>query len=349
METLKQNIKYHNNPYINANYEKWNYNSIGDDIFSDLVELQNNVESLTTEIYSNRNSDKILNYCRSRSIQFNNHKIQCHTIGKTGHGRQKVLEYSDYKRKILNRICIYRENKLEEETTYTYDSYGNLLEYKLISNGSVKVHTNQCEHIIDKQSKIYVYGPESNKKKYENGLLAEHTYQNSNSETEITYSYDSNRKLSKKISIITSKSETNKIVESYDRNGNILKRCNILRRNNESSVREINYIYKYNSNDYLVSVNRINEEGSEYKTKFEYNEDYLLIEINAINAYNNEVKLQKLEYDDKGNLLYSKQFETGWYTKFNYKYDDNNNWIERESITHQSYIDKLTRKIKYAV
>ena len=349
METLKQNIKYHNNPYINANFEKWNYNSIGDDIFNDLVELQNNIESLTTEIYSNRNSDKILNYCRSRSIQFNNHRIQCHIIGKTGHGRQKVLEYNDYKRKMLNKIFIYRENKLEEETTYKYDSYGNLLEYKLISNDSVKVHKNQSEHIINKQSKIYVYGPESNKKKYENGLLTEHIYQNSNSETEITYSYDNNSKLSKRTSKITSKSETNKIIESYDRNGNILKRKNILCRNKENIIREINYIFEYDSNGYLESVNRVNEEGSEYKTKFEYNKDCLLIEINAINAYNKEVKLQKLEYDNIGNLIYSKQFETGWYTKFNYKYDDNNNWIERESITHQLFIDKLKRKIKYAV
>jgi len=300
-------------------------------------------------VYSNRNTDKVLTYNRSRSIQFNNHMIQFHIIGKTGNSRQKVLEYSDYKRKVLNKSLIYREDKLEEETTYKYDSYGNLLEYELISNNTKKIYKNLNKHITTNQSDLYLYGAGTNQKEYTNGILTKHTYRNTNSETEIIYYYDANNQLSKKTTTTTSKTEIDVIEESYDRNGNILKRKHRLLRNNEDLPREINYIFGYDSNDYLKSINRVNEEDSEYITKFVYNKDYLLMEINAIDAYNNEVKLQKLNYDNKGNLVYSKQFETGWYTKHNYIYDDNNNWIERESITHQSYIDKLKRKIKYAV
>lgn len=126
----------------------------------------------------------------------------------------------------------------------------------------------------------------------------------------------------------------------------------------------VDRIFKYNKNDQLeqivsseVEANGTKEARMAYykngRMKSMTNIDAQGHEVNVV-TYDNEAKEKNMamsyEYNDKGDVVLSAVSSEGEVVKtetYNYVYDDQDNWIEREVLRDDTIVFKTVRTITY--
>ena len=182
-------------------------------------------------------------------------------------------------------------------------------------------------------------------------------YQNGPSETIINYEYDSKNRLIK-----IDKNKENKYGKGhyeykYDSNGSLEKETFF------GSEGKPRYKIEYKNNDLGLKVKAIrstyDSRKEEWqlgdKNEFSYNDKNQLFELIKYLKDGRLTAKYQYEYDEFGNIIVDNQFknkdELAFKVKFEFKYDDNDNWINcivyKSVFNHDSAIYIVERNIEY--
>jgi len=182
-------------------------------------------------------------------------------------------------------------------------------------------------------------------------------YQNSSREKIITYEYDSNDRLVKIDKNKGNKYGSGHYEYEYDSNGYLKKETFY------GNYGKPNYKIEYENNDLGQKVKAVKSTYNSREEKwilgdrneFRYNDKNQLVELIKYLKDGRLTAKYQYEYDEFGNIIIDNQFknkdELAFKVKFEFKYDNNNNWtnclVYKSVFNHDSAIYIVERKFEY--
>jgi len=137
------------------------------------------------------------------------------------------------------------------------------------------------------------------------------------------------------------------IEEKYNENGLIIEVNHFFYDSTNTNNETSKYVHYYEGNSKIKTDELQLIDGLEFLSivEYEYDENEKLIHTFRT-SNNSKEKVGYIEYNSHGDILIQKNGNEK--TKFeNYKYDNKNNWIEREQWINEKLFYKFSRKIKY--
>lgn len=219
----------------------------------------------------------------------------------------------------------------------------------VVNNITYKIRISENDSIRDQ----YLYEYNSNhyiKKAYQ-------IYQNSTFKKVITYNYDSKNRLIKLDKNKGNKYGNGHYDYEYDSKGFLIQETFYNSNGNP------NYRIKYENNDHgqktLAQRSTYNSRKRSWikgdRNEFKYNDQHQLIELLKYLKDGRRTAKNQYEYDDFGNIKietrFDKKDEIAFKIKFDFTYDEKNNWVNclvsKSVFNHDNPIYIVERKINY--
>ncbi len=259
---------------------------------------------------------------------------------------KRTYKYEDGKKgkwNMDNHAYLFKSGMMHDYDI-EFDNKGNIL-----TKVTYKIRVSQDDSI--RYQHFYEYNSRNQIKKeleiYEDGPL----------EKIITYEYDSKNRLIKIDKNKGNKYGNGHYEYEYDSSGNLKKETFY------GSYGRLNYKIEYENNGLGQKVKAVKSSYNSRKREwqigdrieFSYNDKNQLVELIKYLKDGRISAKSQYEYDEFGNINVDNQFrnkdELAFKVKFEFKFDDNNNWINclvyKSVFNHDSPIYIVERKIEY--
>jgi len=231
------------------------------------------------------------------------------------------IQKGDFQPKIFgpenqNMVLTFDKDGFTKEKRH-YDKAGNYNGNTIVGYDEHKHRFTEISYNINKDIDVSVRGIYNKEKRELNSTIHYHSI--NDSATKIDFFDDFGRKI--KTDWLGAKGKlTSRVIYKYDTRGNLIEETT------------------YSSNGALSSKTRNTFDGKNYKVQSE-------------TEYNSELKTYYFKYDNFGNVIEEYGGRPGdrvVKTIYKYKYDKNNNWIERVSYLYGELpVDFTERHIEY--
>ena len=273
-----------------------------------------------------------------------------------GVDRNLLLEFNQNGNLTLSKEFLANGDK-RKETIFNYDKKGRLVKLKEIDhygNGSLLEYNYKynsedsiTQLIIRENNFSQTYKIERDKN---NRTIKREIIQNDTVQSTYSAKYDSNNNL---ISESEFKYGNNpvKLIERSFNTQNLKEKENITEYSNWDTISVENKYFYNENNKIIVEQFNIENDSTFDETKYKYHNNGELKESTTVIGDNEFKLIEKNQYNENGDLtekmVKTSDEETNDVWNYDFKYDSENNWIEKIEFKNDKPLKILKRTIEY--